>query len=260
MFLNQTRSIRLHHKIAFLALTLLLAFQFGYSKPKVELTLSVAASLTESMQEVEAAYQKSHPEYSFRNNFGSSGALSKQIQNGAPVDILFSAAAKPIDDLQAKGLIVTRRTILKNSLVLVTAQGSSIKKLSDLTAPTVKKIALGEPASVPAGQYGLETLKSAKLDAAVKDKLVLAKDVRQVLTYVETGNAEAGFVYATDALTSHKVRVAFIAPESMHEPILYPAAVIAHGSHEPEAKAFLDFLSSPTALKIFAKHGFSVAK
>jgi len=120
-------------------------------------------------------------------------------------------------------------------------------------------IALGDPASVPAGQYGRQTLIALHLLDTLNSKLVFAKDVRQVLTYVETGNADAGLVYATDAQASGKVRVVATAPESSHDPIVYPAAVVKGTQNEDTARKFLDYLSSPVARAIFVRHGFTIA-
>lgn len=230
------------------------------SQPVV-LTVSVAASLTDAIKEVEAAYREGHPAVELRNNFGSSGTLARQIEDGAPVDVFFSAAAKPMDDLQAKGLIVggTRRNLLRNTLVLIVPRGSRLGSFEQLADASVRSVALGDPASVPAGQYGQQTLASLKLLERVRSRLVLAKDVRQVLAYVETGNADAGIVYATDALISSKAQVVATAPEAAHDPIVYPAAVVANGRHEDAAREFAGFLSSPAARAIFVKHGFTMA-
>jgi len=198
---------------------------------------------------------------SFSNNFGSSGALAMQIDQGAPADVFLSAAAKPMDDLQAKGLLVagTRRNLLRNTLVLIAPLDSKLRDFQGLAGSSVRVIALGDPASVPAGQYGKQTIVALHLWDQLNPKFVLAKDVRQVLTYVETGNADAGLVYATDAQASSKVRVVATAPESSHDAIVYPAAVVK-GSHSKDAaQKFVDYLGSPAARAIFVKHGFTIA-
>jgi molybdate transport system substrate-binding protein len=227
----------------------------------VELTVSAAASLSDAMREVDAAYEKNHPSVNLRLNLGSSGTLAHEIEQGAPVDVFLSAAAKPMDELQAKGLIVagSRRDLLRNSLVLIVPSDSKLNSFEGLPAASVRVIALGDPASVPAGQYGQQTLTALHLWDAVRNKLVLAKDVRQVLTYVETGNADAGLVYATDAEISSKVRVAATAPESTHDAIVYPAAAVHTGRNEAAAQQFVDFLTSPEAKAIFVKRGFTIA-
>lgn len=231
------------------------------SSSRVTLTLSVAASLQSVIVDAESAYQREHGEVEFRNNFGSSGTLSREIEQGAPVDAFLSAAAKPIDDLNAKGLILagTRRNLLRNSLVLIAPRDSQLKGFEGLTDKSVRLIALGDPASVPAGQYGRQTLTALHLMDKLSAKLVMGKDVRQVLTYVETGNADAGIVYGTDAAASAKVRVVAVAPESSHEPIVYPAAVVQASRNQEAARKFIEYLSSPAAKALFTKRGFTIA-
>lgn len=225
------------------------------------LTVSIAASLQQAMEDVEAAYAREHGAVEFRNNFGSSGVLAREIEQGAPVDVFISAGAKPMDQLAQAGLLQahSRADLLHNSLVLVVPLGSRVQGLSQLAAPGVRLVALGDPASVPAGQYARQTLVSLHLYDAVQSKMVLGKDVRQVLTYIETGNADAGFVYATDALESKNVRVAAVIPETLHDPIVYPGAAVKGCSDEATAGAFLSFLHSPEAKAIFVRYGFTMA-
>jgi molybdate transport system substrate-binding protein len=225
------------------------------------LTVSAAASLKDAIVEVETAFRLSNAKINFANNYGSSGTLAAQIAEGAPVDLFISAASKPMDELQAKGLIVagTRRNELKNTLILIAPLDSRLKDFQGLTERSIHMIALGDPGSVPAGQYGIETLTALHLQDTLKTKFVLAKDVRQVLAYVETGNADAGLVYATDAMTSGKVRVVAVAPEWAHEAIIYPAAVVKGGRSEAEARKFVEYLSTPNAHTIFMRHGFTIA-
>lgn len=188
-------------------------------------------------------------------NYGGSGALAQQIDGGAPVDVFFSAAPKPIDDLAAKGLILpgTRRDLLRNDVVLI---GPTVRSFEDLATPAVKILALGDPASVPAGDYGRQVLTALHLWDRVQSKLVLAKDVRQVLSYVATGNADAGIVYSTDAAAFPNVRVAATAPADTHTPVVYPIAVIKTTRHPSAARAFADYLAGPAARRIFEAHGF----
>lgn len=211
--------------------------------------------------EVEQDYQHDHTAVEFRNNFGSSGTLAREIEEGAPVDAFLSAGAKPMDDLQAKNMLVgdSRMNLLRNSLVLIVPQDSKLTGFEGLDDERIRLVAMGDPASVPAGQYGSETLTSLKLYEKLRDKIVLGKDVRQVLTYVETGNADAGLVYATDARISTKVRVAAVAPESSHEPIVYPMAIVAGSRNQEAARAFVAYLISAAARAVFAKHGFTMA-
>jgi len=224
------------------------------------LTVSVAASLTDAIQEIEAVYRIDHPGVEIRNNFGSSGTLAREIEDGAPVDVFLSAASKPMDDLQARNLIVagSRRNLLRNTLVLIAPRGSKLSGFQQLADASVRTIALGDPASVPAGQYGQQALAALHLLNSVHSRLVLGRDVRQVLAYVETGNADAGIVYATDALTSAGVQVVAVAPDATHDPIVYPAAAIASGHNQGAARQFVEYLNSAPARAIFQKRGFTM--
>jgi molybdate transport system substrate-binding protein len=228
---------------------------------RTTLTLSVAASLTGTIGEIESQYRLGHKEIDFRNNFGGSGVLAQEIEQGAPVDVFLSAAARPMDELQAKGLIDagSRHDLLRNKLVLIAPLDSSLQGFAGLTGKGVRQIALGDPGSVPAGQYGEQTLTALKLVDRVKGKIVLAQDVRQVLTYVETGNADAGLAYATDAQGDGRVRIVATAPEETHEAIVYPVAVVGAGHESGAAQQFVEYLRSPAAAAIFVKHGFTMA-
>jgi molybdate transport system substrate-binding protein len=233
----------------------------SFAQSKTSLTISAAASLKDALVEVEAAYQQSQPDVGFSNNFAGSGTLATQIDQGAPVDVFLSAAAKQMDDLEAKGLLApgSRRNLLRNTLVLIAPLDSNLGGFQGLAAGDVKLIAVGDSAAVPAGQYGRQTLLALHLFDKVGTKIVFAKDVRQVLTYVETGNADAGLVYGTDAKSSSKVKVVATAPESSHDPILYPAAVVKGSRNQAAALKFVDFLGSPTASNLFTKYGFTIA-
>lgn len=245
--------------VALVALAASICAEHGLAQ--TSLSISAAASLKDALADVETAYAKSQAHLEFSNNFGSSGTLAMQIDQGAPADVFVSAAARPMDDLEARGLIVagTRRNLLRNSLVLIVPLDSGLHDFQGLTGSSVRTIALGDPASVPAGQYGRQTLASLHLLDKVNAKLVLAKDVRQVLTYVETGNADAGLVYATDAQISSKVRVVATAPDSSHDPIVYPVAAIKGSRNEQAARRFVDYLRGAAAKAIFVKHGFTMA-
>jgi len=144
--------------------------------------------------------------------------------------------------------------------LIAPAQAATPHSFQDLTNPAVKALALGETSTVPAGMYARQTLEHLGLFAALEKKVVYAKDVRAVLTYVETGNADAGLVYQTDANTSTKVRVVAVAPADSHDPILYPAAVLRDSKNKPAAHAFLEFLQGPDARAVFQKCGFTSAE
>jgi molybdate transport system substrate-binding protein len=245
----------------FVLLSLVAGFAQGASKQKTELLISAAASLTDCMNELKAVYMAKNPSIIIRCNYGSSGALQQQIEQGAPADLFFSAGLKQIKALADKGLMDTStvRNILENHVVLVVPKnGIKLSSFDDLRKPSVTKIGIGDPKSVPAGQYADQVFKNLGLSDAISGKLVLAKDVREVLFWVETGNVDAGVVYSTDAQISDKVIVSAIAPENSHEKIVYPVGVVKDSAHPKEAKAFEDFLSSDEAVKIFAKYGFAV--
>jgi molybdate transport system substrate-binding protein len=228
-----------------------------------DLTVSAAISLKDALDEAKGIYIKDHPGVAIAVNYGASGTLQLQIEQGAPVDIFFSAAPKQMDALESKGLLLagTRKDVLQNEVVLIVPKDSKlgITSFKDLTRADVKQVALGEPVSVPAGQYAKETLTSLGIYDAVNAKAVLGKDVRQVLTYVETGNVDAGIVYATDAISSDKVTVAATAPPKSHALVIYPAAVIMATKNPDAAKEFLQFIEGPRGTAVFEKYGFKAA-
>jgi len=227
--------------------------------PPDEVTVSAAISLKDALDEISHLYSTQHPGAELHFNLGGSGTLQRQIEQGAPVDIFISASPKEMDSLQSQGLLLpnTRKNLARNSVVLIVPAGStSISSFQDLTKAAVKTVAVGEPQTVPAGKYAHEVLTHFGIYDQLKQKLVLAKDVRQVLTYVETGNADAGIVYATDAKISKKVIVVATAPEDSHSPVVYPAAVIKNSKNAAAAKTFLDFLASEKARTVFQKYGF----
>jgi molybdate transport system substrate-binding protein len=244
----------------------LLALLCGCAGPSrtdtTELTASVAASLQNAMRDVAPVFEQSNPHTKLSFNFGGSGTLAQQIEQGAPADVFLAAATKPMDDLATKGLLLagTRRDLLRNEVVLIAPKDSAgLGSFDGLRAPAVKLIALGDPASVPAGDYGRQVLRALHVWEAVQGKLVFAKDVRQVLTYVETGEADAGIVYATDAQESPKVRVVAVAPAASHAPVIYPVSVLRDSRHTAAARSFATFLAGPQAREIFVRHGFTPA-
>lgn len=232
------------------------------SQKKVELTVSAAASLQDALTKIKENFENEYPNVIVNYNFGSSGALQQQISEGAPVDLFFSAAEDKFQKLVQSGLIEKKNgtDLVGNDLVLVVPKDSNvgIKAFEDLTK--ADKIALGTPESVPAGQYGKETLTKLNVWKAVEGKIVYAKDVRQVLTYVETDNVDAGIVYKTDAMTSQKVKIVATAKDNTHDPIIYPIGVIKNSTHPKEAKLFYDYLQNGQSMKILEKCGFKSLK
>lgn len=225
----------------------------------VELTISAAASLKGAMEEIKRAYLNEKPGVTITYNFGSSGSLQRQIELGGEVDVFVSAATKQMDALENKSLIIedTRKDFLENKIVLVVPENSmEVIDFKDLLTDKVKKVGLGEPRSVPVGQYAEEVLTKLDILDSIKPKAVYGKDVKEVLTWVETGNADAAMVYETDAKVSDKVKLVARAPEGSHKSIFYPAAVIKSSKNIDAAKDYIDFLYSSKAKPIFEKHGF----
>ncbi|MGF1479946.1 MAG: molybdate ABC transporter substrate-binding protein [Cyanophyceae cyanobacterium] len=228
--------------------------------PSTQLTVSAAASLQEAMEGIKPLYQKAYPETEIIYNFASSGSLQRQIEQGAPVDVFISAAPQQMDSLEDRGLLLseTRRDLLQNQMVLIVPPGnkSSLNDdFADLTTKELTTIALGEPESVPAGKYAQEVLTSYNIADAVNSKAVYGTDVRQVLNYVATANADAGIVYRTDAQGS-AVEIVATAPENTHSPVIYPIAVIQDSDNPEAATELVEFLATPAAQAVFEEHGF----
>ncbi|HEX2205993.1 MAG TPA: molybdate ABC transporter substrate-binding protein [Longimicrobium sp.] len=230
--------------------------------PRVVLTVAAAASLREAMGELEAAYEAENRGVDVRTTFGASGLLRQQVEQGAPVDVFVSAAEGPIDALQAAGLVDprSRRVLAGNELVLVVPQGSTapVRGFGDLDAPEVRRVALGAPASVPAGEYADEVLRALGIREAVARKAVYGQNVRQVLAYVESGDADAGVVYRTDAAVSRRVRLVASAPPGTHGPITYPVAVVRRTRAPEAARAYVAFLLGPEGRAVLRRRGFRV--
>ncbi len=242
----------------------------AFTAHAAELTLSVAASLTHALRDIAPLFEAANPGTRLQMNFGASGALLQQIAKGAPVDVFVSADAQTMDQAQKEGLVdaAHRRDLVANALVvIVPATGSSAgpakgaaaptpRTVADLAQPSFKRIAIGLPASVPAGRYTKSVLEAANLWAAVEPKMVGAHNVRQALDYVARGEVDAGFVYATDAaLMPGKVKVAFTVPTT--QPVLYPIAPLAHAPNAAGAARFVEFVFTPPAQAILARYGFA---
>ncbi len=231
---------------------------------KVDLTISAAASLKDALTDVQSLYLQEKPKTTLTINFAGSGTLQKQIEQGADVDLFFSAAASNMDVLKTKDLLIdsTIRNVLGNKLVLVVPNDSTVPVNSSfsvvVTDPSVKKVALGEPKTVPAGKYAENVFTFLNILDKVKEKVVYAQDVRQVLNWVETGNVDAGVVYLTDAKISAAVKVIATASEESHTPIVYPAALIKSTNNYTASRDFLNFLTSDKAKAVFDKYGFEV--
>jgi molybdate transport system substrate-binding protein len=224
-----------------------------------QITVSAAASLTDAFKELAPKFEASKPGSSVRFNFAASGTLLQQISQGAPVDVFASADQDTMNRGVDQKLIDagTRRNFASNSVVLIepAKDGPGLKALQDLTGAAVRKIAVGKTATVPVGRYTKEVLDSASLWSVLEPKFVQADSVRQVLDYVSRGEAEAGFVYRTDAaIMGDKVRV--VLTTSGHTPVTYPVAVVADSRQKALAQDFIAFLSSAEAQQVMTRYGF----
>jgi len=231
----------------------------SYAAHAADLTVSGAASLTNAFRELGPLFEAQNPGTKLLFNFASSDALLAQIAKGAPADVFAAADQESMDRAEAQKLLApgSRRNFVGNALVLATPYDSALglKTLADLQRAEIRRIALGAPASVPAGRYAKGAIEAAKLWGAVEPKAVYAQNVRQALDYIARGEVEAGFVYATDAaLMKDKVTVAFTVPTE--RPILYPIAIVAGGPNPGDAAKFAAFVLTPPAQAVLARYGF----
>ncbi len=218
-----------------------------------------AASTADALDEIKEQYARMAAGQ-VQTSYAGSSTLARQIAQGADADLFLSADTEWSDYLARKDLVVRRQNLLGNRLAIIVPAGSgaSVTRPEDLLAADVEHLALGEPDSVPAGRYAKQALTRLGLWDRLQAKVVPAEDVRHALAYVESGAAEAGIVYATDAAVSKKVRVAAELPENLTEPIRYPLALLKHGEHNAAAESFYRYLFSAEATEIFRKHGFTV--
>jgi len=241
------------------ALILLLAA--GGAAQAQEVTISAAISMKDAVDELGRGFMAARPGVTVRYNFGSSGELQKQIEAGAPVDLFISAAQRQMDELEKKGLIAggTRKVFARNVLVVIKPADSKIDiaKPADLLDARVGKIVVGNPKTVPAGQYSEESLKALGLWDRLQPKLVFSENVRQALDYVTRGEVDAGFVYTTDAaIRGQQVKEAFRPGEETYRPVVYPVAVVAGAKQATLAQAFLDLLVGRDGQATLARYGF----
>jgi molybdate transport system substrate-binding protein len=226
-----------------------------------ELTVSAAISLKNAFEEMGHIFEGRHKGVKMLFNFGASGDLAQQIEAGAPVDIFASAALKDMEDLDHQGLIISGSKInfVGNALVLIVPNNSPFQGQSfqDLKDSRIKRIAIGNPKTVPAGRYAQEVLINLKLWEVLKDKLILAENVRQVLDYVARGECDAGLVYSTDAMTRLKeIKIISTALEGSHRPILYPIGIIQGTKMESLANEFVALVLSNEGKDILKRYGF----
>ena len=240
-------------------LSLLLAVVLASSLQAAQLNVSAAASLSDALVEIAKTYEPLSGD-KLRFNLAASSSLAMQIKRGAPADVFISADEPKMDDLVNAGLIATdtRRSLLSNTLVIVVnaSSGAAVATPDDLVKPTVTRIALAEPTTVPAGIYAKEFLRRNGLWQKIVGKVVPTENVRACLAAVEAGNADAGFVYKTDALISKKVKIAFEVSVAEGPKISYPVAVIRASKNANAARKFVSYLASTEARAVFAKFGF----
>jgi molybdate transport system substrate-binding protein len=255
-------------KVILLLMAVLLSFRCPSpvsAESSKEIAVSAAISLKNAFEEIGKLYESKNIGTKAVFNFGASGDLMRQIEGGAPVDVFASAAQKDMDLLDQKGLIAsgTRVNFAANTVVLVVpaATKTSMKSFEDLKADIMKKIALGNPKTVPAGRYAEEIFQYYKLLDAIKDKFIFTENVRQVLDYVARGEVDAGVVYATDAATRPKeVRIVATAPEQSHKPVIYPIGVVKGTKNKGAASAFIALVLSAEGKNILEKYGFKAGK
>lgn len=247
-------------KMALVLLLLLMSLSLaGCNEERPELQVAAAASLTDAMNDIKTIYEKEH-EVDLSFNFAGSGKLAQQIQQGAPVDVFLSANEDWMDQLENEQMIATdtRENVTGNELVLIARKDASFSSPSfaDIKKEEVEHIAVGVPESVPAGAYTKQVLQDSEQWDNLEDLFIYAKDVRQVLTYVESGNADIGFVYVSDVAVFDQVDVLATADEGSVDPIVYPGAVTATSGEKSEGEAFLAFLQSKEAQDVLEKYGF----
>ena len=246
-------------KVITLVCCLLVAlFAVSPAAMAAEISLSVAASLKEVVNELSDSFARKNPDVKLVKNYGASGALAKQIENGAPADIFISANLEWLDYLKQKSLVETSSIgmFTYNTLVFAGAGDKQVSGMRDLAK--LEKIAIGSPKSVPAGEYAMEAMKKAGVDRLLEKKLVMARDVRECLMYAERGEADGAFVYRTDALQAKQVKILFTVPQELYPRVVYPMALTLAGAGKKGAREFLDFLRSAEAKNVLAKYGFQV--
>lgn len=256
-------SFRLHPRgparLALVVLTAIAVAAAGRTARPADLTVSAASSLTQVMRDLGKQFEAANPDTTVRFNFAASGALLAQISQGAPVDVLATADQETMNQAQGRGLLhaQSRRDFATNALVVIVPMATMAPPaaLQDLTAARFDRIAIGLPASVPAGRYTQAALQAANLWQQITPRMIGTSNVRQALDYVARGEVSAGFVYATDArLVADRVKVAFAVPTPT--PIRYPVAALNQAPNPTAARRFVDFLSTEPAQARLGQSGF----
>jgi len=255
----------LYYIVFFIAALYLQSGMYGCAKPGdlITINVSAAASLTNAITEINKLFKENNNDVEVLAHFAASGDIQTQIENGAPIDVFISAAAKQMDSLDANGMIKTetRRNLLRNKIVLIVPRSSNliVSGFESLVSDEFRRISIGDPDFVPAGYYALQTFELTGISyEKIQSKLLLAGNVMQVLSYVESGDVDAGIVFASDTTSSDAVRIVATAPDEINNNIIYPIAVIASSKNIEVSIRYIDYLYSAAAREIFEKHGFTV--
>ncbi|WP_414553126.1 molybdate ABC transporter substrate-binding protein [Anabaena sp. CCY 0017] len=276
-FALQKIKIKLHRRqflhLALTVMTLLLITIIGglthispsiAQRPQqITLTVSAGAGLKPVLDEIQKLYKQKQPQHKINYNFAASGALTRQIEQGANIDIFISASSRNMDELQNQGMLLaeTRRNLIKSRVALIAPVSSTgISRFQDLTKPIVKRIAIGEPRSVPLGVYAEEVFQHLGILEQLKPKLVYTRSALEILNFVAAGNVEVGIVHDTTARTSDKVKILAIAPEASHSPVVYPVAVLKNTKNPTAAKSFVEFLFSEQAKTLYTNYGYTIVQ
>ncbi len=228
-----------------------------------QINVAAAASLTEAFTDIEKEFETENSNIDIVYNFAASGTLRTQIEVAPETaDVFASAAQDQMDMLASKGFVynATREDFVENSLVMITPSGNAVGLIGmqDLTKTEVEKISIGNPDTVPAGKYAKEALTNAGLWDNVSSKTLLAENVKQALVYVERGEAEAGFVFSTDASSAKNGSIEVIASVPITTPITYPIAVVSATQHKDDSQMFIDFVTGEKGKSILEQYGFSI--
>lgn len=241
-----------------LLLVMCLVMSAAHTAVAGEVNLSIAASLKEVVNELSDSFAKKNPGAKIQKNFGASGALAKQVENGAPADIFISANQEWMDYLTTKKLVESASVgvFTYNTLVFAGNPAKKVSGLQDLVK--LDRIAIGSPKSVPAGEYASDALKKAGIDKLLEKKLIMARDVRECLMYAERGDVDGAFVYRTDALQAKQAKILFSVPQSLYPRVVYPMALTVTGAKNKDARAFFSYLQSGEAKAVLGKYGFAL--
>ena len=245
--------------VACLLAALLLAACSGQDSGEDTLLVFAATSLTDAMNEAAAEFEATSGT-KVEVSYGPSRALAQQIARGASPDLYFAAGQPPMDLLVEGGQVAGDGVVrlLSNRIVLITGRNAAqIGSVEELAGAGLERIAMPDPEIAPAGNYTRAALQNLGLWERMLPSMVFANDVRATLSYVETGNADGGFLYQTDAATSDAVSVLDIVPTDSYPDVVYPAAVVQGAENEKGAEAMLEFLQGDAAREIFSRHGFT---